>query len=112
MRPLRTLSASALPALVLAAGLLALPVRPAAAQQPQAPVQIVTTKFGSNFYAIDGQGGRMGALVGPDGVFIVDAQFPQVTEPIVAAIRKLTDRPLRFLVNTHVHGDHTGGNEN
>jgi cyclase len=87
---------------------------PARAQQQQPPpqVQIVTTELGPGVYAIDGQGGRMGALVGTDGVFLVDAQFPQATEPIVAALRKLTDRPLRFLVNTHVHGDHTGGNEN
>ena len=104
MRPRRSLA--------LALSLLAAAVGDARGQQPQQPVQITVTKFGANFYAIDGQGGRMGALVGPDGVFIVDAQFPAVTERIVAEIRKLTDRPLRFLVNTHVHGDHTGGNEN
>jgi glyoxylase-like metal-dependent hydrolase (beta-lactamase superfamily II) len=84
----------------------------AAGGQPQPEVKVTTTKFGNNFYAIDGQGGRAGALVGPDGVFMVDAQFPQVTDKIVAAIRQITDRPIRFLVNTHVHGDHTGGNEN
>jgi len=84
---------------------------PAGGQQP--PVQVVTTKFGANFYAIDGQGGRMGALIGPDGVFLVDAQFPAVTDRIVAALRQIApDARLRFLVNTHVHGDHTGGNEN
>jgi len=84
---------------------------PAGGQQP--PVQVMTTKFGSNFYAIDGQGGRMGALVGPEGVFLVDAQFPAVTDRIVAALRQVApDARLRFLVNTHVHGDHTGGNEN
>ena len=54
----------------------------------------------------------MGALVGPDGVFLVDSQFAAVTEKIVGAVRQLSDRPIRFLVNTHVHGDHTGGNEN
>jgi cyclase len=96
----------------LALSLLASLAGAARAQQPQQPVQITATKFGANFFAIDGQGGRMGALVGPDGVFLVDAQFPQVTDRIVAEIRKLSDRPLRFLVNTHVHGDHTGGNEN
>ena len=98
--------------LPLALTLFAAVAAEARAQQPQQPVQITTTKFGSNFYAIDGQGGRMGALVGPDGVFLVDAQFPQVTNQIMAEIRKLSDKPLRFLVNTHVHGDHTGGNEN
>src|SRR5687767_6117281 len=83
--------------------------------QPQTPPppMIVLTKVGSNFYAIDGQGGRMGALVGPDGIFLVDAQFPAVTDRIVSAIRQVAPDPrLRFLVNSHVHGDHTGGNEN
>ena len=85
---------------------------PAGGQQAP-PVQVVTTKFGANFYAIDGMGGRMGALIGPDGVFLVDAQFAPVTDRIVAAIRQLApDARLRFLVNSHVHGDHTGGNEN
>ena len=97
--------------LVVAAALSALPGT-AAAQQTPAPVNVTTTKFGSNFYAIDGRGGRMGALVGPDGVFLVDAQFPDVTERIVAAIRQVSNAPLRMLVNSHVHGDHTGGNEN
>lgn len=83
--------------------------------QPQTPPppMIVLTKVGANFYAIDGQGGRMGALVGPDGIFLVDAQFPAVTDRIVAAIRQVAPDPrFRFLVNSHVHGDHTGGNEN
>ena len=85
---------------------------PAGGQQAP-PVQVTTTKFGANFYAIDGQGGRMGALIGPDGVFLVDAQFAAVTDKIVAALRQIApDGKLRFLVNTHVHGDHTGGNEN
>lgn len=83
-------------------------------QQAQpAPANVTTTKIGTNFYAIDGQGGRSGALVGPDGVFLVDAQFPVVTDRIVAAIKQVApDARLRMLVNTHVHGDHTGGNEN
>ena len=83
------------------------------AQAPAPPVMVTTTKFGNNFYAIDGQGGRMGALMGPDGVFLVDAQFPAVTDRIVSAIRQIEpDARFRLLVNTHVHGDHTGGNEN
>ena len=57
-------------------------------------------------------GGRAAALIGPEGVFLVDAQFPAVTEKIVAALKQLTPAPIRLLVNTHVHGDHTGGNEN
>lgn len=86
----------------------------APAPQGAAPqeVKVVATKLGGDVYGIDGQGGRMAALVGPDGVFLVDAQFPAVTEKIVAALKGLSNAPLRFLVNTHVHGDHSGGNEN
>ena len=84
----------------------------AAPAAPPPEVKVTTTLLGGNVYGIDGQGGRMAALVGPEGVFLVDAQFAPVTEKIVAAIKQLTQAPLRFLVNTHVHGDHTGGNEN
>ena len=99
-------------ALVLAAPLATAqqPVAPAAAPPP--PVQVVATKLGGNVYGIDGQGGRMAALVGPDGVFLVDSQFAAVSDKLVAEIKKLSPSPLKFLVNTHVHGDHTGGNEN
>jgi cyclase len=84
-----------------------------APQQPQPEAQVTTTKLGGNVYAVDGQGGRITALVGSDGIFLVDAQFPQVTEKIVAALRQLApNQPIKFVVNTHVHGDHTGGNEN
>jgi glyoxylase-like metal-dependent hydrolase (beta-lactamase superfamily II) len=79
---------------------------------PPPDVKVVTTRLGGSVYGIDGQGGRMAALVGPEGVFLVDAQFPQVTEKIVAALKELSPAPLRFLVNTHVHTDHSGGNEN
>src|SRR5688500_11590980 len=89
----------------------------AAAQAPPqgaAPqeVKVVTTNLGGNVYGIDGQGGRAAALVGPDGIFLVDSQFAPVTEKIVTALKALSPAPLRFLVNTHVHGDHSGGNEN
>jgi glyoxylase-like metal-dependent hydrolase (beta-lactamase superfamily II) len=81
--------------------------------QPQQEVQVTTTRLGGNVYAVDGQGGRTTALVGPDGIFLVDAQFPQVTQKIVAALQTLAPgQPVKYLVNTHVHGDHTGGNEN
>jgi glyoxylase-like metal-dependent hydrolase (beta-lactamase superfamily II) len=87
---------------------------PVAAQQQQdfSKVEIVTTKIADNFYALDGQGGRIGILVGPEGVFMVDSQFAPLSEKITAAIKKVSNAPIRFLVNTHVHGDHTGGNEN
>jgi glyoxylase-like metal-dependent hydrolase (beta-lactamase superfamily II) len=77
-----------------------------------APVQVKATLLGGSVYGIDGQGGRMAALVGPDGILLVDAQSPAVTDRIVAALRQISPAPLRFLVNTHVHADHTGGNEN
>ncbi len=89
------------------------PAQPAAQGQPtQQEVKVVTTKLGGNVYGIDGQGGRAAALVGPDGIFLVDAQFARVTDKIVAALKELSPSPIKFLVNTHVHGDHTGGNEN
>ncbi len=86
----------------------------ASAQQQQdfSAVQIKATKLADNLYTLEGQGGTIGALVGPDGVFLVDSQFAPLTEKIVAAVKQITDRPIRFLVNTHQHGDHTGGNEN
>jgi len=75
-------------------------------------VQIKTTKLSDNFYTLEGQGGKVGILVGPDGVFMVDAQFAPLSEKLMAAIKQVSDKPVRFLVNTHVHGDHTGGDEN
>jgi glyoxylase-like metal-dependent hydrolase (beta-lactamase superfamily II) len=89
----------------------------ASAQAPQGQpaeqeVKVVATKLGGNVYGIDGQGGRMAALVGPDGIFLVDSQFARVSDKIVAALKELSPAPLKLLVNTHVHGDHTGGNEN
>jgi glyoxylase-like metal-dependent hydrolase (beta-lactamase superfamily II) len=95
--------------------MLAVLAGPAMRAQGQAPAQevmVTTTKLAGNVYAVDGQGGRIEALVGSDGVLLVDAQFPQVTDKIVAALRQISDGRVRILINTHVHGDHTGGNEN
>jgi cyclase len=87
---------------------------PAAAPAPPdfSKVEIKTTKLGPNFYTLEGQGGTIGMLVGPDGIFLVDSEFAPLTPKIVAAIKQVSGQPIRFLVNTHVHGDHTGGNEN
>jgi len=90
---------------------IAAPAR-AQGQQDFSQVKIVTTQVGPSLYALDGQGGRMGVLVGSDGIFIVDSQFAPLSEKLLAAIRQISPAPLKFLVNTHVHGDHTGGNEN
>ncbi len=108
MKPSRALAALC----VLGAAVAAAPGAASGQQPAQAPVQVVLTKFGNNFYAIDGQGGRMGALVGPDGIFVVDAQSAAITDRIMTEVRKVSQEPLKLLVNTHVHADHTGGNEN
>src|SRR5947209_13208364 len=85
----------------------------AAQGQPDfSKLEVKITQIAPNLYTLDGQGGTMGALVGPDGVFVVDAQFAPLTEKLVAAVRRVTEMPIKYLVNTHVHPDHTGGNEN
>ena len=98
--------------LVAAATLLIASSAPAQNQQDLSKVEIKTTKITDKFYTLEGQGGTIGALVGPDGVFLVDTQFAPLTEKIVAAVKKISSSPIKFVVNTHVHGDHTGGNEN
>jgi glyoxylase-like metal-dependent hydrolase (beta-lactamase superfamily II) len=75
-------------------------------------VEIKTTQLADDFYTLEGQGGTISVLTGPDGVLLVDSQFAPLTDKLVAAIRKISNKPIRFLINTHVHGDHTGGNEN
>src|SRR3989442_15383213 len=82
------------------------------AQQDFSKVEIKTMKISGNVYTLEGQGGTIGALVGPDGVFMVDAQFAPLSDRIAAALKQISDGRIRFLVNTHVHGDHTGGNPN
>ena len=84
-------------------------------------IEIKTEKVAPNLYMLsgsegvdpghpDGAGGRIGVLAGPDGIFMVDAQYLQIGEKVLAAIRRIDQGPIRFLVNTHVHGDHTAGN--
>src|SRR5262245_53773988 len=75
-------------------------------------VEIKANKVTDKFYTLDGQGGTIGVLIGPDGVFMVDTQFAPLSDKIAAAVKQLTPQPIKFVVNTHVHGDHTGGDEN
>jgi glyoxylase-like metal-dependent hydrolase (beta-lactamase superfamily II) len=83
----------------------------AAAQDFDDVVMTVHPVAGSVSY-IEGRGGNIGLFIGGDGVFLIDDQYAPLTEKIVAAIREVSDEPIRFLINTHMHPDHTGGNEN
>jgi cyclase len=98
--------------LILSA-VLALTAIVATAQAPDfSKVEIKTTKVANNFYTLDGQGGTIGVLTGPDGVLMVDGQFAPLSQKIAAAIKQVSNGQIRILINTHVHQDHTGGNEN
>ncbi len=77
-----------------------------------AGVEIQTTQVAPGIYMLVGKGGNIGVSAGADGVFMIDDQFAPLTDRITAAVAALSDQPIRFLVNTHWHGDHTGGNEN
>jgi len=61
---------------------------------------------------LEGEGGNIGVSAGEDGVFLIDDQFAPLTPKIVAAVKAISEKPIRFLMNTHWHGDHVGGNEN
>ena len=73
-------------------------------------VQIKATKVSGNVYMLEGSGGNIGVSVGDDGILIVDDQFAPLADKIRAALKGLADKKLRFILNTHWHGDHTGGN--
>jgi len=75
-------------------------------------VQIKTTQVAEGIYMLEGEGGNIGVSSGEDGVYLIDDQFAPLTPKIVAAVKAISDRPIRFLMNTHWHGDHVGGNEN
>ena len=74
-------------------------------------VSIKTTKVSKNLYMLEGKGGNIGAVAGKEGVYIIDDQFAPLYDKITAALKKLSDQPVKFVINTHWHGDHTGGNE-
>ena len=75
-------------------------------------VTINTTKLTDNVYMLKGSGGNILVSIGQDGVILVDDQFAPLTKKIKEAISKITDQPIKFVINTHWHSDHTGGNEN
>ncbi len=98
--------------LVLAAMGTAMVTAPLAAQRDFSDVQVEATRVAGGVYMLTGQGGNIGLSVGEDGPFIVDDQFAGLTDKILAAIATVTEGSVRFVLNTHWHGDHTGGNEN
>jgi glyoxylase-like metal-dependent hydrolase (beta-lactamase superfamily II) len=85
---------------------------PATAQRSFDDVEVRAEKVADGVYMLQGVGGNIGVSVGEDGIFLVDDQYAPLTEKIKAALADISDRPLRFVLNTHWHGDHTGGNEN
>jgi len=82
----------------------------AMAQQDFSKVEIKVTKVAGTVYMLQGAGGNIGASVGADGIVIVDDQYAPLADKIQAALKGITDKPVRFVINTHWHGDHTGGN--
>jgi cyclase len=75
-------------------------------------VQIKTTDLGNKTYMLEGQGGNITIAVGTDGILMVDTQFAPLSDKIKAAIKEISPLPIKYIVNTHFHGDHTGGNAN
>ena len=90
----------------------ALAVAGAAIAQDASKVEIKTEKLSDTTYMLTGQGGNIGLSIGDDAVFVIDDQFAPLTPKIKEAIASLTKRPVQFVLNTHYHFDHTGGNEN
>jgi glyoxylase-like metal-dependent hydrolase (beta-lactamase superfamily II) len=104
-------------AALLAAGL----IGAAAAQTPAPPapplidwdkIEIKATDLGNKTYMLAGQGGNITVAVGSDGIIMVDGQFAPLSDKIKAAIKAISPLPIKYMINTHYHGDHTGGNEN
>jgi glyoxylase-like metal-dependent hydrolase (beta-lactamase superfamily II) len=75
-------------------------------------IQIKTTDLGHNTYMLEGQGGNITVAVGTDGIIVVDTQFAPLYEKIKAAIKAISPLPVKYVINTHFHGDHTGNNAN
>jgi len=81
------------------------------AQRDFSKVEIKTEKLADGVYMLTGSGGNIGVSAGPDGVLLIDDQFAELSEKIKAAVASVSDKPIRFVFNTHWHGDHVGGNE-
>lgn len=81
-------------------------------QQNLEDVEITTIPVAEGIYMLKGAGGNIGVLAGEDGVFLIDDQYAVLSDKIIAAVEEISQEPIRFLINTHWHQDHTGGNEN
>ena len=88
--------------------------------QDRSKIEITATKIAPNLYTLSGSagldpthqdaaGGRIGLLTGPDGIFMIDSQYPELSDKVLAAVKQISTAPIRYMVNTHIHGDHTGG---
>ena len=94
----------------LAACLLVAAVAFAQQQPDYSKVEIKVIKVAGNVYMLEGMGGNIAALTGDDGIVMVDAEYAPLAEKIRAALKTVSDKPVKYLINTHWHGDHTNGN--
>jgi len=110
---IRTGHAAVAVTLLLAGGALAQQAQPPAAAPPVdfSKVEIKTTDLGDNVYMLEGQGGNITVAVAKNGIIMVDGQYAPLHDKIKAAISTISNLPVKYLINTHFHGDHTGGNE-
>lgn len=81
------------------------------AQPDFSKVEVKAVKVAGSVYMLTGSGGNIGASVGEDGIVVIDDQYAPLAPKIEAALKSISDKPVRFVINTHYHGDHTGGNE-
>lgn len=75
-------------------------------------VEILPTKLTDQVYMLQGAGGNIGVILGDEGITLIDDQYAPLSAKIISALRELSDGPIQYVINTHHHGDHTGGNEN
>jgi glyoxylase-like metal-dependent hydrolase (beta-lactamase superfamily II) len=109
---MRTALAAVAACLIASVAAAQTPAPPAPPMIDWAKIEIKATDLGNNTYMLTGQGGNITVAVGTDGIIMVDGQFAPLSDKIKAAIKAISPLPIKYLVNTHFHGDHTGGNEN
>jgi len=96
----------------IASVVMAASLAPARGQRDWSKVEVKTIAVAPGIYMLQGAGGNIGLAVGDDGAFLIDDQYAPLTDKVKAAVAAVTAKPIRFVLNTHWHGDHTGGNEN